>query len=256
MAILLRRGRLTTPMLVQHTQLSTKYVQHGLVVLIQQNLAYYYYDEQANMTYYEANPEATYSLVRIGKILELIQTRHGEVCKEVAQLLLQLGHTKVSDVLKRYDDLGYEGLSKKSPNGGLKGQSVSGRRRGAQSALSKLVEAGLIEAVVPNMFRSPNDTYQVVEKEILQNHFGGSTRGLKQKDEVKNMIRQGMRDIRSEGHASTPKKGLKRGHDGGHAASGKRRQLNNGVAATNGMVRDDEEDEYTNLNVSTQIMSD
>lgn len=101
-ATLLRRGRLTVPMLVNQTRLTPKHIHHGLAVLVRQGLAYYC-EEPSGATFYESNLDGAYSLIRIGKILDTIDSRHGQVAKVFAEIVLSLGHPTIADIAAEYE---------------------------------------------------------------------------------------------------------------------------------------------------------
>jgi DNA-directed RNA polymerase III subunit RPC3 len=70
-------------------------------VLLQQNLIYYHHDADSRVTYYEANQDASYLLLRSGKIIEFIYTRYGASARDIAQNLLYLGHAKIGELLDK-----------------------------------------------------------------------------------------------------------------------------------------------------------
>ena len=245
----------------KHTRIGAIRLKHGLVVLVQQNLVYHHVDETGT-TYYEANSDVAYGLVRSGKIMEAVESRFGVLAKDVVQSLLQLGHTKVSDLVR-----GFEAKDKRI-NGHANGHAAANRINGVNgngnaitagqlhSVLAQLLQAGLIEPVTETMFRSPTDTYNMVEKEMLQLHYGGSTKGVKQKEELKNKIRDRLQSLRDENRDWEPKAGKKRPRNGelsnGINGSGKRRRLSNG--AVNGDHT--YEDDGTRLDVGFSSSSD
>lgn len=248
-------------MLIQQTRLTSSAVQHGLAVLIQQNLAYYSSEQNAGGTFYEANIEAAYSLLRTGKVLEVINQRHGEVAKEFTKIVMLLGHAKVSDIAGEYDkqmrqqkereasevDVDHDVVNGVQTKGTLNGHdhgdqgSTNGTTRDQwhtsgemDEALWELLEAGLLEPVTKPIFHSPSDTYNAVEKQILDRDYGGSLRGPKQKEEIKSVIRDRLRDLRSEGR-EVPLPQKKRAVNGD-----KKRRLTNGHAS-NGIDNSDVE---------------
>jgi DNA-directed RNA polymerase III subunit RPC3 len=249
--------------------LPLRHLRHGLAVLLQQNLIYYHHDADSRVTYYEANQDASYLLLRSGKIIEFIYTRYGASARDIAQNLLYLGHAKIGELL---DKTASDNVSKIA----LKAAIEEARRASAANeqenedgvengieeakhepftngvqngsidhdhttvpkdlpeALCHLLEAGIIEPVVRRMFHIPSDIYSQVEKEITRDHFGGSLKGTKQKDELKHKVMEKLRDLRSEGRAwqST---GTKRSLNGNHHNGGeKRRKLTNGDSSING----------------------
>ena len=216
-----------------------------MAVLIQQNLAYYHYDNESRTTHYEANPDAAYFLLRSGKILEIIRSRFGTTARDLVQSLLFLGHSKIDELVETY------GLRQKSSNAqingsGIEKQLVNGLQNGSkehmedltaghmQDVIVRLLEAGFLQPVVPGIFQSPSDTYEQVEKEILQERFQGGLKGTKQKEELKEKMTARLQEIRSECE-DWQRKGAKRALNGSQYDGGeKRRKLTNGDGSRNG----------------------
>jgi DNA-directed RNA polymerase III subunit RPC3 len=64
--------------------------------MIQMHLLFHYTSIDDGVTYYEANLQSAYYLVRSGKILEMIANRLGEYAATVMSTILYLGHAQVS----------------------------------------------------------------------------------------------------------------------------------------------------------------
>ncbi|KIM98849.1 hypothetical protein OIDMADRAFT_126614, partial [Oidiodendron maius Zn] len=216
---------------------------HGLIVLIQQNLVYYCEDDDSQTTYYEANQGAAYALIRSGKILEVVESRYGDVARELVQNLFLMGHAKVGDLIDSYL------RNRKPPTNGasntlaeLDAQQHSPAR--LDSILCKLLEATLLQPATHLSFRSPDDTYNEVEQKLLRDEFSGSTKGTKQKEQLKSRIRETLESMRSEGQ-NWKLKCSKRKFDGelsnGTNGSAKRRRFSNGSFAVNGNHAHDDE---------------
>jgi DNA-directed RNA polymerase III subunit RPC3 len=217
-----------------------------LVVLIQQNLIYYV-EEGSQGTYYEANQGAAYGLVRSGKILDIVQTRYGVVARDLVLDLFLLGHSNVGELIDQYR------LKRNPPaNGSTHAAHDAQRTSAAQldSILCDLLEASLLETVNKSSFRSPDDTYNEVEQTLLKAEFSGATKGTKQKEQLKTMIRDKLGALRFEKESWKPT-GNKRKADGapinGTNGSAKRRRYSNGSHAVNGNHA--EEDESLSLDV-------
>ncbi|CZR53957.1 related to DNA-directed RNA polymerase III chain RPC82 [Phialocephala subalpina] len=235
--ILLRKGRLPIRLLSKHTLLNARQLRHGLAVLIQQGLVYYNQDSETGTTFYEANSDAAYGLARAGKIIGMAETRFGPAARDVVQKLFLLGNTSVSDL-----EAAYESKHEQHVNGNAEGSSVIpngvnehkaspvSSTGHLHSVLNRLLEVGFIEPVVHSMFLSPADTYNKVERGILQESFGGSTKGAKQKDDLKLRVKNQLQSIRSD--REWKGKGIKRPLNGGHVngvnGTNKRRRLSNG----------------------------
>lgn len=248
--ILLRKGRLPIRLLSKHTLLNARQLRHGLAVLIQQGLVYYNQDSETGTTFYEANSDAAYGLARAGKIIDMVETRFGPAARDVVQKLFLLGNTSVASLEAAYESK-HEQLVSGNAEGssdvldGVNGHSVSpvSSTGHLHSVLTRLLEVGFVEPVVQSMFLSPADTYNKVEREILQEFFGGSTKGAKQKDDLKLKVKNRLQAIRSE--REWKGKGIKRPLNGGHIngvnGTNKRRRLSNGSSTVSSghMYEDD-----------------
>ncbi|RWA09934.1 hypothetical protein EKO27_g5154 [Xylaria grammica] len=99
-ATLLARGRSNVRDLALHTSLNPKQVRHGLALVIQHNLVFYQTDHETAATTYEANPQASYHLVRIGKILDVIDRKYGIMARNLVNDLLMLGHVEIAELVR------------------------------------------------------------------------------------------------------------------------------------------------------------
>jgi len=242
--ILLRRGRQSTLALAQYTRLPPRHVRYGLAVLIQQNLVYYNVEHDSEITYYEANQEASYFLLRSGKIIEYVSSRYGPLAQDIIQNLLFLGHAKIGDLLAACTPtqqpaevhIHRDGKAKPLVNGiqnNSNKQAESLVLKKLEDLIYQLLESGLIAPVVKSKLQSPSDLYNQVESEVLESQFRNGIKGTKQKDELKAKIIERLRDIRSESEI-WQRKGAKRALNGVHMNGGeKRRKLTNGVEHVN-----------------------
>jgi DNA-directed RNA polymerase III subunit RPC3 len=107
--------------------------------------------------------------------------------------------------------------------------------------LTELLESGLIHPLFGDMFLSPTDTYDKVAKETLKEEYGGNIKGTKQKEELKEKIRERLYALRSE--RAWKSKGKKRALNGNHAngvnGASKRRRLSNGAVNGDHYFEDD-----------------
>ncbi len=211
-----------------------------MAVLIQQNLVYWHVELDSETTYYEANQNASYFLLRSGKIIEYVSSRYGSFAAHIVQNLLFLGHAKIGDLLAASKPseqpvdihVNGEGKAKASINGVQNGSNE--RTEGTVSkkiehVMYQLLESGIVAPVVKSKLQSPSDLYHQVEREVLDNHFKTGIKGTKQKDELKSKIVERLREIRSDGEGWQDK-GVKRALNGIHINGGeKRRKLANGV---------------------------
>ena len=155
------------------------------------------------------------------------------------QKLLLLGHTKVSDLVKP----GLE-TSDSHANGHSGINGVNGNKEyilpEVSGSLHDLLAAGFIQQVKESMFRSPADTEAQTEKEILRSTYNGSTRGTKQKDELREKVRRHLRNIRDEGLDWQPigskRKAGREGKDGLNGNPKRRRTVNGAVGGDTGMI--------------------
>jgi DNA-directed RNA polymerase III subunit RPC3 len=224
-------------------------------VLVQENLVYHYFDEDTNTTHYEANPEAAYMLVRSGKIVEIARSRYGDLAAEIMGNLFLSGHSTVKELVSWYVARLAEAEAKRKREerlaNGLNGQSKAptlvqapahpfptGQMHGM---LTELLESGLIHPLFGDMFLSPTDTYDKIAKETLKEEYGGNIKGTKQKEELKEKIRERLYALRSE--RAWKSKGKKRALNGNHAngvnGASKRRRLSNGAVNGDHYFEDD-----------------
>ena len=156
-------------------------IKHGLSVLVQQHLVFWYNDLEDELTTYEANVSATYNLIRVGKYVKITEDRVGEFASKVVSHLLLLGHARVRDLMQAYstgfnqDVLGYHATSLGSPGripSGAKGQHVDGNgdssatREKVDQTLCELLQLGLIVPVRESTFRSDADNRVEAEKQV------------------------------------------------------------------------------------------
>ncbi|CAL3966946.1 unnamed protein product [Diplocarpon coronariae] len=270
--VLLRRGRLASRHISNHTKISPRAVRHGLTVLIQQGLVFHNLDTDG-ITFYEANHDAAYGLARSGKILQSVESRFGSFARDVMQNLFLMGHTKISDLADVYESMPAQLSSpalqpntvhpnaKGKTNGhtgtnGVNGQAKEHSSTGSlHMVLAQLLEAGIIEPVVESMLRSPTDLYNKIEKEVTNAVFGGGTKGVRQKEELKVKIQQRLESIRTEGSQWQPrgKKRVLNGSQNGVNGSNKRRRLSNGDHAIDGEHLYEDDGTRIDLNLIVRI---
>ncbi|OJJ33080.1 hypothetical protein ASPWEDRAFT_159521 [Aspergillus wentii DTO 134E9] len=91
-----RYDRLPLPRLKFYTRLTDRQLHHGLAAMIQHHLVYHYTSYDDGITYYEANLQSAYYIIRTGKILEFIEDRLGKYAATVMSAIMFLGHAQVS----------------------------------------------------------------------------------------------------------------------------------------------------------------
>jgi DNA-directed RNA polymerase III subunit RPC3 len=224
-------------------------------VLVQENLVYHHFDEDTNATHYEAHPEAAYMLVRSGKIVEIARSRYGDLAAEIVGNLFLSGHSTVKELVSWYQAKSAEVEAKRKREERLQnGHNGQGKASAPvqtpapafstgqiHGMLTELLESGLIQPLSGDMFLSPTDTYDNIAKETLKEEYGGNIKGTKQKEELKEKIRERLYALRSE--REWKPKGKKRSLNGNHAngvnGASKRRRLSNGAVNGDYYIEDD-----------------
>lgn len=161
--------------------------------MIQHHLIYYYTSLDDGITYYEANTQSAYYLVRSGKILQLIETRLGEYAARVMSAILFLGHASVSH-LETLPELRFErrfpngvehdeedvqeNEEKDKPNGH---HAVHGR---LHPTLKALASHGYIIRVREAHFQSPADNWLDAERTIASRPDIKSLKGKQYKEKL------------------------------------------------------------------------
>lgn len=205
-------------------------------MLIQQNLIYHNTELDSGVTYYEANEDAAYFLLRSGRILQIIETRYGKEAKDVVQNLLLLGHAKVGDLVDAYQS------KTKVTNGQTNGTTngVNGTegsdKFNLDGILKRLLDDGFVEPLVKSMFKSPADTYLETERDITRSAGAAATAGASKAGKTADLLKHDVeRTVETARRQRSWKEGnLKRYEKNIVPASEKRRKLANGRAAAAG----------------------
>lgn len=82
--------------LKNYSDLPLPTLQPALAAMIQHHLVFNFTGFEDGVTYFEANLQAAYYLVRSGKILELVETRMGSYAAAVMSAIMYRGHAQVS----------------------------------------------------------------------------------------------------------------------------------------------------------------
>ena len=152
-------------------------------VLVQQHLVYWNTDAEDNVTFYEANQDTSYALIRAGKYIKLTEDRFGEFAGGIISNLLLLGHARIGDLVQAYkiarpkDIKGVSESVRGLPNSTLPGVLISKELDDAaknqshtveylHSTLSDLLQAGFITTIHESHFRTDVDNRSEAEKEI------------------------------------------------------------------------------------------
>jgi DNA-directed RNA polymerase III subunit RPC3 len=101
-----RYERLPLPRLKFYSRLTERQLHHGLAAMIQHHLVFHFTSLEDGNTYYAANPQAAYYLIRSGKIIHLVESRLGEYAARVMETILYLGHVPIKH-LETLPDLRY-----------------------------------------------------------------------------------------------------------------------------------------------------
>jgi DNA-directed RNA polymerase III subunit RPC3 len=256
-ATLLARGRSTVRDIALHTSLNPKQVRHGLALVIQHNLIFYLTDHETGTTTYEANPQASYHLVRIGKILDVIDTKYGTVAKNLVNDILMLGHVEIVELV-RYHRVKHgrkkatvngeqnhdHDLENDDPDNPFQDDSLYVNGNGTNhdtvdstkptqandiyNTLAQLIAAGVVETVSSTMFQSPQDLKASVEQECTK-EFPNGVRGARVVTEFDTMVKSQIKAIGAE--RTTTKRKLQQSalYEPNNI---KRRKLANGGMAT------------------------
>ncbi|KAH8677706.1 RNA polymerase III subunit [Xylariales sp. PMI_506] len=239
-SLLLSKGRSNVKRLSQDLALNQRLVRHGLTVLIQQNLIYHHTDPDSLVTHYEANPEAAYNLVRIGKILDNIHRNYGEEAQRIVNSVVLNGHMKVSELMQ----LSSHGLSNGharangQANGHTNGPSPEpvptadvelDQKQQTFDLIAHLIAVGILEPLNMRMLQTPQDIRAELDREIMKTQYPSGLRGSKQKTEFNAKSREAWREILDESKALK----YQLEADYLHGSSSKRRKLANG-GRTNG----------------------
>lgn len=194
-------------------------------------MLYHTTESDTGTTYYEANEEAAYFLLRSGKVLDIVQKRYGKDAKDVVQNLFLLGHAKVGDLVDAYK------LKKSHATAQVNGTQASGPALpvNLDGILKRLLDDGIVEPLVTGMFRSPSDAYNEAERDILRS-TNSAAGGSKTGKAAMELLRDVNRTLERHREQRSWKGGsMKRYHNGILPGSEKRRKLVNGSAATAGL---------------------
>lgn len=231
MVALFTRGRSTFAQLGQYTSVAPRYLRNALSVLIQQNLLFHSPDADSKTTY-EVNADACYSIVRFGKILQVIEDQHGVAERDLVQTLLLLGFASVADLTHAYRSRQPRTNGTNGTNGHSNGvhEAPSGLIESddqLHSILAHLIQAEIIEAVHPTSFRNPTDVFREIERDLTQ-AAPGEKASTKIRTESADAIAERFKKFRDE------RKNLKRELDLTRGKGTKRRKLQNGSSSTHG----------------------
>ena len=154
-----------------HTGLSLRQVQHGLSVLVQQQLVFWYTSAE-DSTVYEANTAVAYNLLRAGKYVQLAEEQLGSFAAVIVSNLLLLGHARVGDLVQAYGldrtegandpaAVAYQPSTNGINDGSMDTEFSSDNERislaSVHTALRELLGVGFVSLVNESYFRSEAD---------------------------------------------------------------------------------------------------
>ncbi|OGE56862.1 hypothetical protein PENARI_c002G08056 [Penicillium arizonense] len=255
--VLQRYERLTLPRLKFYSRLTDRQLHHGISAMIQHHLVYHFTSLDDGNTYYEANPQAAYSLVRSGKILQHVESRLGEYAAQVLEAIMFLGHTSITHLEtlpqlqpsqpltngvdhdeEQPETNGDHEEKAGEPNGN---HVVSQKPARLHPTLKSLASHGYIHRVREAHFQSPNDNWLDAHRIISSRPDVKQMKGKQQQAEIEEKAKSMVKE-RTEGDLSRGlmfnglPQGVKRKFG---SASGS----NNAQNGTNGVNRDHAEDE-------------
>ena len=178
---LLLHGRCALPTLARHTHLDLKNLRHGLSVLVQQHLIYWYHPPEDRSATYEANLESAYNLIRYGTYLRLTRDRHGPLAEKIVLKILVLGHASDSDLTQLQGTGANPSATSVLQNGHKQNGRIIHESDLNESEIRKtkveLLQAGLITKVHESHFRTMEDNRIEAEKDTRSvEDFAGNTK--------------------------------------------------------------------------------
>lgn len=195
-----RYERLSLPRLKIYSRLTDRQLHHGLTAMIQHHLVYHFTSLEDGITYYEANTQAAYYLVRSGKILKLVEDRLGEYAARVMEALLFLGHASVRQ-LENLPELqsrktlvpsGNQHVHGELQDDDLEAEGAVGRTNGDHaseakpvpfhSTLKALASHGYILRVRESHFQSPSDNLLEAQRVVSARSDIKVLKGKKQEE--------------------------------------------------------------------------
>lgn len=240
--------------------------------MIQHHLVYHFTSLEDGNTYYAANPQAAYYLVRSGKILHLVENRLGEYAARVMETILYLGHAPIKH-LETLPELRY--LKTETPNGvktedeqelvqepedldaevqeeanGANGDhavEVQQKPAPLHSTLKALASHGYIQRVKDAHFQSPEDNYIDAHKAASNRSDIKMLKGKRLTEELLAKTEEILRE-RIDGDLSASymvnglPRGVKRKLANGISESGSKRHQT-GQSGVNGNHADDQDEE-------------
>ncbi|KAL5596521.1 hypothetical protein BROUX41_006746 [Berkeleyomyces rouxiae] len=212
---LFNRGPSNIAQLGKLTGLSPRHLRHGIAVLVQQSLIYHHTPKN-KPTIYEANPETSYNVIRLGKIINNVGDQYGAAELEIIQTIATLGHAQVADLAQAFSarssatvvaqakateagddvDMASFELSNDTTSNGADGHA-NGQANGATDStatpaapataikntwhlhevIAQLIQAEILDVIVAGSMRKPHDVYDEIEHNFIQNNKNSTSKG-------------------------------------------------------------------------------
>jgi len=211
-------------------------------------------------TFYTVHWHTAYGLIRNGRVVTMVQKRHGEAAATVMAMLLQVGHCKIGDLAGVFNfdeatgskrDSGIEAPAPHVSGNGLTNgvHKEAAKDDGAvnsveqlHAVLGKLLKAGILSKVGTHTFKSRLDVEgeagAVVMKELYPD---GKVSGPKKQTEFKREVDRLKRKWRDEAEFNADRDADSRGSIQRPGMNGvnphKRQRVNGGY--TNGVAQED-----------------
>lgn len=266
-----RYNRLNFPRLKAYSRLTDRQLLHGLSAMIQHRLVFHYTAYDDGVTYYEANLQSAYYLVRSGKIVELIWDNLGDYAAAVMSAIMFLGHTQISyletlpelqasrpkpnGIMEEYEDQEEpedrdDGDEQDDQVNGVNGNHDPGQTAPLHSTLKTLAAHGYITRVREAHFQSHNDNVLDAERTIKSRADVKQLKGKKFDEAVIegtiNLVRERTSGDLSQGlMVGGVPRGAKRRHGAGNTDSPNKKGRMDYAAIDEDEDEDQEENEWS-----------
>ncbi|KAI1614820.1 DNA-directed RNA polymerase III subunit C3 [Exophiala viscosa] len=165
--ILIQLGRLSASQVAQKCRLPQRQVRTGLATLIQLRLVYHHTTSDGSLSTYQANSHNAYNLVRLGKLLALVERSYGHAAATLMEHLATLGYGTADDLEAHIR------ADQESPAPRINGHSATekqvngdlNRRDRFIKVLKVLIDNQYIAAVRDAHFQSLFDARQDIERQ-------------------------------------------------------------------------------------------
>lgn len=188
-------GRLAIVPLSILCDLSPRYVRHGLDVLVQQRLVFYFTPDEGP-TVYDANLRNAYDLIRFGKAAQLVTERHGNQAAELVSFLQDHGFAEASELLKvtlpgaadaAQPVNGHTSDNDSSPEPDSENNRTSPLDKRLEMC-RQLFASKYVVQLTKDDFLSASDFTDVVETQVKTEQYGGEVKGTRQMAEFKKSV--------------------------------------------------------------------